>query len=287
METHVSSTTYQLLFNVENVTLFAYRDITHTQTRAPTRKRETNVRALDLLVPRRSVHHTHGRRKANTSPSFLISIAPGTHPCDLLIRLHPSLHIQSTHARPLSRPSPAPHPRLPSLRLPPAPLSLLSVPHTIHLPLPPLPHVRRRPHRPPRPNRARVPPLPRPCTSRPRPRQRPCARTNTPSRALEQEVTRDPDSLKPCFFYLSHLSDPSHYILFQSYKRAVAALSGSYKLWRKYTSAFRTLSIVETTKRPFCAFSHTHTPPPSPPTNRVSSCKMVVLQRFKNVHTNI
>lgn len=61
--------------------------------------------------------------------------------------------------------------------------------------------------------------------------------------AREEEVTRTPYHLKPWLSYLSHLSNPRHSTLFQVYERAVAALPGSYKLWRQYSAAFREVAL--------------------------------------------
>eukprot|EP00177_Eucheuma_denticulatum_P006779 GFKZ01012324.1.p1 GENE.GFKZ01012324.1~~GFKZ01012324.1.p1 ORF type:complete len:1005 (-),score=175.53 GFKZ01012324.1:1503-4403(-) len=60
----------------------------------------------------------------------------------------------------------------------------------------------------------------------------------------EEQVTRTPYLLKPWLSYISHLSNPRHSTLFQIYERAVAALPGSYKLWRQYSAAFREFALA-------------------------------------------
>lgn len=58
--------------------------------------------------------------------------------------------------------------------------------------------------------------------------------------ALEERVTREPYSLSSWLAFLSHIrAQPSnHGVLFCVFERAVAALPGSYKLWRAYAHAF-------------------------------------------------
>lgn len=63
----------------------------------------------------------------------------------------------------------------------------------------------------------------------------------TAALALEERVTRDPYALSSWLSYISHVSKQpsSQGALFCVYERAVAALPGSYKVWRAYAHAFR------------------------------------------------